>query len=255
MKDTCFIPLSVKPLSLIPDELNDPFGSVVPEICKLAAIDLQELMIKNQQQWQDDFALPVGETETIKGKMFGVLVVENADKEIGYICTFSGKFQGNSHPSIFVPSLFDISTNDYFITKGMLALSAIGNQIKELKIQNQPAGLSEMEQLKIERKTKSILLQQGLFDQYYFLNKAMKSKSLCAIFEEYGKKKPAAGAGECAAPKLLQYAYKHGMKPLAIAEFWWGKQSKSGDRKHKNFYPACKDKCRPILGYMLGLSI
>jgi tRNA pseudouridine32 synthase/23S rRNA pseudouridine746 synthase len=94
-------------------------------------------------------------------------------------------------------------------------------------------------------------LQQALFDQYHFLNKDRKSKSLCAIFEDFGKKKPASGAGECAAPKLLHYAFKHGMKPLAIAEFWWGKSSKRGDRKHKNFYPACNDKCRPILAYML----
>lgn len=253
MKDPCFIPLtSIKLLSLIPDQLNDPFDSVVPKVCKLATLDFQALMLKNQQKWQLEFGLEKGETETIKGKMFGVLVVENAAKEIGYLCTFSGKFASNSHPSIFVPSLFDISTNDYFITKGMLELSVIGDEIKNLKIQDNPESLKEIEELKVERKTKSILLQQALFDHYHFLNKGGKSKSLRAIFEDYGKKKPAAGAGECAAPKLLQYAYSHGMKPLAIAEFWWGKQSKSGDRKHKNFYPACNDKCRPILGYMLG---
>ena len=187
-----------------------------------------------------------------KDKMFGVLVVANAEKEIGYLCTFSGKFKGNSHPSIFVPSLFDISTNDYFITKGMTELSAIGDEIKKLKAQNDSASLLEIEALQNERKAKSVFLQQALFDQYHFLNKDKKSKSLHAIFEDYGKKKPASGAGECAAPKLLQYAYKHGMKPLAIAEFWWGESSKLGDRKHKNYYPACNDKCRPILGYMLS---
>lgn len=253
MKDPCFIPLtSSKLLSLIPHELNDPFDSVVPEICKIAALDLQERMLKNQHHWQLEFALAAGETETIKGKMFGVLVVKKANEEIGYICTFSGKFKGNSHPSIFVPSLFDISTNDYFITKGMTELSAIGNQIKKLKTQNDSASLLNVEQLQNERKKKSVQLQQELFDQYHFLNKKMESKSLYAIFEDYGKNKPASGAGECAAPKLLHYAFKHGMNPLAIAEFWWGESSKAGDRKHKNYYPACNDKCRPILGYMLS---
>jgi tRNA pseudouridine32 synthase/23S rRNA pseudouridine746 synthase len=175
MKDTCFIPLpSVKLLSLIPDELNDPFDPVVPEICKIAATDLQKIMLKNQQQWQDDFALAAGETETIKGKMYGVLIVENSDKEIGYLCTFSGKFPGDSHPSLFVPSLFDISTNDYFMIKGMIELSAVGDQIKKLQTQNDSTSFMEIEQLKINRKAKSVLLQQELFSHYHFFNKDRK---------------------------------------------------------------------------------
>ena len=110
----------------------------------------------------------------------------------------------------------------------------------------------EIQDLKNERKQKSVVLQQQLFDQYYFLNKSLESKSLCAIFETSNLKKPAAGSGECAAPKLLQYAYANQMEPLAIAEFWWGKATKSEDRKHGHFYPACNEKCRPILSYMLS---
>ena len=64
--------------------------------------------------------------------------------------------------------------------------------------------------------------------------------------------KPPSGAGECAAPKLLHYAFKNNLKVLAIAEFWWGKNARPLERIHRQHYPACENKCRPILGYMLG---
>ncbi len=253
MKNTCFIPFkSAIAASLIPDQLNDPFDSVIPEICKIAAEELQDFLHKNQHTWQHNFGFKKDHAGPAKGKMFGVLVVENTDKTIGYLCTFSGKMEDEPHPAIFVPSLFDISTNDYFITKGMAELTQIGNQIENLKKEKTSTAISKIGQLKKERKTKSILLQEELFSHYQFLNKAGNIKSLSAIFEAYANKKPAAGAGECAAPKLLQYAYERNMKPLAIAEFWWGASTRSQDRKHKEFYPACNDKCRPILGYMLG---
>lgn len=67
---------------------------------------------------------------------------------------------------------------------------------------------------------------------------------------------PPAGSGECAAPKLLNYAYQNQLKPIAMAEFWWGQSPKSQVRKHKQFYPACRSKCEPILGHMLrGLDV
>lgn len=110
---------------------------------------------------------------------------------------------------------------------------------------------SQIEQLKTERKEKSSLLQQQLFEQYSFLNQYGKSKSLGAIFSETVFGKPPAGAGECATPKLLHYAFKNGYKPLAMAEFWWGASPKSEIRKHKQFYPACTGKCEPILKHML----
>ena len=65
-------------------------------------------------------------------------------------------------------------------------------------------------------------------------------------------KKPPAGAGECAAPKLLQFALKNNLKPISIAEFWWGNPTKDQLKKHLHFYPACQSKCQPILEYMLN---
>jgi tRNA pseudouridine32 synthase/23S rRNA pseudouridine746 synthase len=109
---------------------------------------------------------------------------------------------------------------------------------------------------KQKRKEKSALLQKWLFDQYKFLNINNKQKNLWHIFKEELKITPPAGAGDCAAPKLLQYAFKNQLKPVAIAEFWWGDSPASAIRKHLQFYPACKGKCEPILGHMLkGMDV
>jgi len=102
--------------------------------------------------------------------------------------------------------------------------------------------------LKLKRKNKSTRLQKKIFDQYQFLNQAGEIKSLLDIFQD---KTPMGGTGECAAPKLLQYAFQHNMKPLAMAEFWWGQSPKSEIRKHRHFYPACIGKCKPLLSHML----
>lgn len=113
--------------------------------------------------------------------------------------------------------------------------------------------LEEINELKTIRKNKSAALQQRLFDNYTFLNKDGESKSLSEIFEGNTL---IAGAGECAAPKLLQYAFLHDLKPIVMAEFWWGKAPNMEIRQHGNFYPACRGKCKPILGHMLkGMKI
>lgn len=110
--------------------------------------------------------------------------------------------------------------------------------------------------LKSERKTRSAALQQKLFEQFGMLNYRGEVKNLCEIFGQTVHKTPPAGAGECAAPKLLQQAYLHGWKPIAMAEFWWGDSPKTEIRHHGHYYPACKGKCEPILGHMLqGLEV
>ncbi len=114
----------------------------------------------------------------------------------------------------------------------------------------------EITSLKKARKEKSNDLQKQLFDQYHFLNHLGDDKSLWTIFQEEVQKDPPSGAGECAAPKLMQYAYQHQLTPIALAEFWWGVSPKSEIRKHSHFYPSCRGKCEPILGHMLkGLEV
>jgi tRNA pseudouridine32 synthase/23S rRNA pseudouridine746 synthase len=252
---SCFIPFIVEPpASLIPGQLNNPFDTYTPEICKLAAAQLQEFIALNQSAWLHNFGTDNEKRGVAKGKMFGVLVVKNKEGKLGYLCTFSGKMADEPHPLAFVPSLFDIATNNNFISKGMEELTAIGTKIKVLEEDAATNNLQEIERLKEERKANSALLQQQLFESYNFLNIRGELKNVCAIFEATPKKIPPSGAGECAAPKLLHYAFEQNMQPLAIVEFWWGKPSNSGDKQHGEFYPACEDKCRPILEYMLGVN-
>ena len=105
--------------------------------------------------------------------------------------------------------------------------------------------------LKRERKEKSNYLQQTLFSKYAFLNQQKELKSLLTIFNNPAIKPPA-GSGECAAPKLLQYAFANNLTPITMAEFWWGSAPNAAVRHHKNYYPACQGRCKPILTHMLA---
>ena len=114
----------------------------------------------------------------------------------------------------------------------------------------------QIEQLKAERKRRSAALQMRLFWHFRMLNARGEVKDLCELFADTPQRTPPAGAGECAAPKLLQQAYLHKWKPLCMAEFWWGQSPKTEIRHHGQYYPACRSKCAPILKHMLqGLEV
>ncbi len=111
-------------------------------------------------------------------------------------------------------------------------------------------------ELKQARKQLSNNLQHQLFDKYQFLNGNGKVSSLVDIFQSFTGQIPPSGAGDCAAPKLLQFAYEQNLQPLCMGEFWWGKETTAEVRKHGYFYPACRGKCEPILSHMLeGLAV
>ena len=114
-----------------------------------------------------------------------------------------------------------------------------------------------MHQLFEERKLRSEALQQWLFEQFDFMNGNGERKNLIEIFHGTEQRRLIpSGAGECCAPKLLQTAYRLGLEPVAMAEFWWGPSSPSHYRQPGAFFPACHSKCRPILGHMLqGLNV
>lgn len=110
--------------------------------------------------------------------------------------------------------------------------------------------------LKAERKRRSEALQQWLFTHFEMLNARGERRNLVDIFADTCKAVPPSGAGECCAPKLLQYAFAHQLRPVSIAEFWWGQSPIGEIRRHLNFYPACRGKCMPILQHMLqGLDV
>jgi tRNA pseudouridine32 synthase/23S rRNA pseudouridine746 synthase len=124
-------------------------------------------------------------------------------------------------------------------------------ELANFKLKIEQAKL-EIDELRLQRAAHSADLQRRIFERYTFLNAKGEAKNVLELFAG----SPPAGAGECAAPKLLQYAYLHQLKPVCMAEFWWGMSPDSEVRMHGNFYPACKSKCEPILGHMLeGLDV
>ena len=110
----------------------------------------------------------------------------------------------------------------------------------------------QLTRLRRQRAALSHSLQQRIFASYSFLNARGERRSLDSIFADTAFRLPPAGAGDCAAPKLLQYAYEHGLAPVTMAEFWWGAAPPSAVRHHGQYYPACRGKCQPILAHMLG---
>lgn len=224
---------------ILPETLNNPFGGPIPEVAQIAARQFQDFITTQLPNWEHDFSIH-------KGKMFGVLVVQTPNKEVGFLATISGKLSGDKTCERFTPSVFDDATDDFFINKGMKELTEIGTQIKKSNSSLEILGLKEV------RHAKSTALQNRLFENYIFVNLKGEKRNVIEIFEDSIHSNPPAAAGECAAPKLLHFALENNLKPVAIAEFWWGKSPKSEERTHLSYYPACKNKCRPILEFILA---
>ncbi|MFB1023582.1 MAG: hypothetical protein QMC40_12570 [Vicingaceae bacterium] len=222
----------------ISKQLNNPFKKDIPEIAAIAAQEFQHFIAQESQSWENNFLAK-------KGKMFGVLVVQKKDETYGFLAAVSGKLPNNVKCDKLIPSIFNDSADDFFINRGMTELTEISEEIKESSCQ------LEIYALKKRRKEKSIKLQEQLFKNYKILNLFGIEKNVIEIFKDSSHGSPPSAAGECAAPKLLHHAFKHQLNPIALAEFWWGTPSENTERNHKEFYPACKNKCRPILEYML----
>lgn len=222
-----------------------------PHPLSLIAVAQLQLHLKNQQEWEHNFGLEKEQQGAIIGKMFGVLVVKTAQNELGFLAAYSGKLAGGNQHNLFVPPIFDSLTEGSFLNIGMTELTLINQEIELLSERRTSESMERIESLKEKRRKNSISLQEKLFDNYHFLNQAGESKSLRDIFYSSLNSSPPSGAGECAAPKLLQFAFQHNMKPISMAEFWWGQSPKSDFWQHGNFYPACSEKCRPILTHML----
>ena len=195
--------------------------------------------------------------------MFGVLIVEQDGKRY-YLAAFSGLLAGSYLQDGFVPPVYNLQNPSGHFKQEEAQITAINHRIQQGE--DTPA-------LRTERKTRSIALQRWLFAQFNLLNAQGTAQNLLDIFqnqpriltpEEYFHKAEApstaikvpSGAGECCAPKLLQYAYQHNLRPLCMAEFWLGPSPKDELRTDGNYYPACQSKCKPILAHMLqGLQV
>ncbi len=314
----------------LPEKFTFPFYYETHKLAEIASLELQETM--KTFPFGHNFGFDTEVDGTPIGKMFGVLVVENENKELGYLAAFSGKVGNSNHHSGFVPPVFDMLVENSFFKIGEVELNKLTLQIQELEANEEVPILSaklklieaeefekveeqkriiqqnridrlelrnkldpekdkaelealnkasiddklvlknmqryfmhkkneinvdlepiltRLQELKTQRAEGSNALQQQLFDNYTFLNAHLENKSLSEIFVDAPLGIPA-GAGECAAPKLLQFAYLNKLRPVALAEFWWGESPKSEIRVHGNYYPSCRGKCEPILGHMLG---
>ena len=204
-------------------------------------------------------------TDAANGKMFGVLVVEKPaaaggqeQPQLGFLAAYSGLLAGRNDWPWFVPPVFDAQQPDEHFKKTESNISAMNDIISTLD----PVDPLAIE-LRERRRGLSEELQQWLFRQYRMLNAEGKERDLMEIWHDYHSKKvrrkfpfPPAGAGDCCAPKLLQYAYQQGLKPVCMAEFWMGASPKGEVRHDGQFYPACRGKCLPILTWMLrGLDV
>ena len=184
-----------------------------------------------------------------EGKMMGVLMVEEAEGRKDFLYGFSGLAGGRSVVEGFVPPIFDLTDPDGHFKKEEAEISGMNRRIRE---SDDPMVISA---LKAERKERSVALQEWLFRQYVVLNARGERKTILEIFAERGLTPPG-GTGDCAAPKLLQYAYLHGLRPLAMGEFWYGDSPLHEVRRQGCFYPSCTGKCGPLLAYMLqGLDV
>ena len=229
-----------------PERFTYPFCYEPHPLCQQAAKEVQAYIASHPEIRED----------ADRGKMFGVLVVtpfSPLDPLTPYyfLVAYSGLLAGRNDWPFFVPPVFDAQQPDgYFKTK-------------EREISSITSGTSPTSPTSSTREM-SQDLQLWLFHQYRLLNARGEVKDLVDIWQEYYSRPklrqkfplPPGGTGDCCAPKLLQYAYQQGLRPVCMAEFWWGQATKEEIRQHLNFYPACRGKCKPILTWMLqGLEV
>ena len=226
----------------LPKEFTYPFHYTPHPLCVAAAQEVQAYLA-TRTDWHEELQ---------RGKMFGVLVVQDAQGQTGYLAAFSGNLAGSNHHDYFVPPVYDLLNPTGYFKEEEARITEINQQISHI----QNSSSSVIQTLKEERKQRSIALQQWIFEQFVIQNARGEKIDLYTLFTEHAHRNPPAGSGECAAPKLLQYAYTHQLQPLAMAEFWWGDSPKGEIRRHGHYYPACRHKCEPILGFMLqGLEV
>ena len=305
----------------LPTRFNNPFSYTPHPLCVRAAEAVRHVVAAN----------PLWSEEAARGKMFGVLVVQDTQGRCGYLAAFSGLFAGCNEHDYFVPPVFDFLAPDGYFKREEGEISSINREVATLKSSkaylSAVAALERVERerdealaaereamregkaarearraegalspdeeerllnesrfakaeykrnvkrwdekvaalkaavasydeqvtaMKNERKRRSAALQQWLFDNFVLLDSTGERRSLSQIFATTAQGVPPAGAGECAAPKLLQYAFINGLRPLAMAELWMGVSPVGEVRRDGCFYGSCTSKCKPILSFMLG---
>ena len=230
-----------------PERFTYPFCYEPHPLCVMAAKEVQDHIGSSAEIKED----------ADRGKMFGVLVVEKPtpcvsppqqgeSEGVSFLAAYSGLLAGRNDWDYFVPPVYDAQQPDghFKTTEREISLTSHYSPLTAKKMSQD--------------------LQVWLFHQYQLLNARGEVKDLVDIWQSYYSRPklrqkfplPPGGTGDCCAPKLLQYAYQQNLKPLCMAEFWWGATTHTELRQHLNYYPACRGKCKPILTWMLeGLEV
>ena len=230
-------------------DLLQPEGFFKIEEEQISAINIRIRELENSSSYLDSKEKWKIETEQAKAVLNQAKAELKMAKEAREIRRQSSpELSGEEQASLIRESQYQKAEYKRLEKKWKKRLEELETEVRHFDI--------EIERLKTERKERSAALQRKLFEQFRMLNAQGEVKDLYTIFEQTVQKVPPAGAGECALPKLLQYAYLHQLRPLAMAEFWWGDSPKNEIRHHGYYYPSCKGKCEPILQHMLqGLEV
>ena len=268
-----------------PQQLNDPFNYEPHPLCILAAEEVKKYVRAHEELLEDAekgemFGVLIVKPGPSPCPPYreGAITSE-AEKDslpsgglgVGFLAAYAGLLAGRNDWEWFVPPIFDAQQPDGHFKKTEAKISALNKEIESLQAQLQSSD-SPIESpslregwggsllaLKNRRKEMSNELLLWLFEQYNLINYKGEVRNVVDIWRDYHNSPkllrkfplPPGGTGECCAPKLFQYAFQHGLQPLAIAEFWWGESPKREIRHHFQFYPACNGKCKPILSWQL----
>ena len=272
-----------------PSQLNNPFNYEPHPLCLLAAEEVKKYVRAHEDLLADaekgemfgvlivtPLQLPRGgEQEPVQDAP-----PRGSQRGVSFLAAYAGLLAGRNDWDWFVPPIFDAQQPDGHFKQTEAKISALNKEIEALQAPlcppeggKVPSNLSSESEssplrgdrggllsLKHQRKQMSNDLLLWLFEQYNLINYKGEVRNVVDIWRDYHNSPkllrkfplPPGGTGECCAPKLFQYAFQHGLKPLAIAEFWWGESPKREIRHHFQFYPACNGKCKPILSWQLA---
>ena len=222
-------------------DLTDPQGNFKIKEAEITAINVEISKLIDAQEYS-----------TIKQKLTGAKVDRATELNAMREKISESKIKRNSlRINCSDPTILERLTKESQFEKAELKRlkSAWDYRISEIEEE-----LTKFEQtvdsLKKKRASMSEELQDWIFRQYIVCNHLSQEASIAEIFSQKGLIPPG-GTGECAAPKLLNYAFRNNLKPLALGEFWYGKSPDTAVRTHGHFYPPCTSKCGPLLDFLL----
>lgn len=118
-----FHPIDYNPKEL-PERMNNPFQYEPHPLC-LRACHLLQRHIAEREDWKEEIS---------KGKMFGVLLVQNGQGKVGFLWAYSGQIGGRSDWPHFVPAVFDYLQPDGYFKNEEAGISAINRRLEELEV-------------------------------------------------------------------------------------------------------------------------